>query len=146
MKRTIESFRKSLIFLQAADFRLAESDPYYRSGVTGEFVRTFELAWKSMQAVLDPAEGSKVVRGSPRSIIRAAYAGGLVDQEEAWLEMLGARNHALHVYDAESGGVLLENITARYLPAMTAFLERLDGLQAKLPPIATGKSNGDKCL
>ena len=51
MKR-LDNFNNCLAILADADFRMAETDDIYRTGIIGQFNLTFELAWKALQEVM----------------------------------------------------------------------------------------------
>lgn len=60
-------------------------------GTLHRFEFTFELAWKTMK---DYLEYSGIIEGtgSPREIIKTAFANGIIDDGENWLKMMLARN------------------------------------------------------
>ena len=43
-----DTFTKCLTILANADFKMAESNDIYRTGIIGQFNLTFELAWKAL--------------------------------------------------------------------------------------------------
>ena len=50
--KKLENFTNSLSILAEADFKLAESNDIYRTGIIGQFNLTFELAWKALQEIM----------------------------------------------------------------------------------------------
>ena len=50
--KKIDNFRNCLDILDRADFSKADDDVIYRTGIVGQFNRTFELAWKALQEIL----------------------------------------------------------------------------------------------
>lgn len=75
-------------------------DDIHRAGCIQYFEFTFDLAWKSIQAVgshygLEPVK-------SPRVAFRTAFHQGWILEQEPWLCMLDARNRMSHVYSAEA--------------------------------------------
>ena len=67
--KKLDNFTNCLDVLKGADFKLAENNDIYRTGIIGQFNLTFELSWKALQAVLriHGAEGAET--GSPRAWI-----------------------------------------------------------------------------
>ena len=41
-----------MTILADADFKLAETNDIYRTGIIGQFNLTFELAWKALQEIM----------------------------------------------------------------------------------------------
>lgn len=75
------------------------TDDLQRAGCIQYFEFTFDLAWKSVQAValhygLEPVK-------SPRVAFRTGFSQGWILEQQPWLEMLEARNRMSHVYSAE---------------------------------------------
>lgn len=50
--KKLDNFTNCLGILANADFKLAETDDIYRTGIIGQFNLTFELAWKALQEVM----------------------------------------------------------------------------------------------
>ena len=67
-------------------------------GTLHRFEFTFELAWKTMK---DYLEYSGIIDGigSPREIIKTAFANGIIEDGEDWIKMMLARNSLSHLYD-----------------------------------------------
>ena len=90
--KKLDNFSNCLTILRNADFKLADNNDIYRTGVIGQFNLTFELAWKALQEILrlHGAEGADT--GSPREILQLGYKLGFVNDSAVWLLMLKKRN------------------------------------------------------
>ena len=83
-------------------------------GTLHRFEFTFELAWKTMK---DYLEYSGVIEGigSPREIIKTAFANGIIEDGENWIKMMLARNSLSHLYDEEKSREIYMEIKDVYL-------------------------------
>ena len=80
-----------------------------------KFFIQFELGWKVLKQLLQ-YEGESIARsGSPREIIKAAYACFDFMDEEMWLRMLQKRNDTTHIYNEEAAGQLVQQILESYI-------------------------------
>lgn len=70
---SFDDFTNCLAVLANADFKMAETDDIYRTGIIGQFNLTFELAWKALQEVMRMHSVAEVANGSPREILQLAY-------------------------------------------------------------------------
>lgn len=130
--KKLENFANSLAVLKSADFKMAENDEIYRTGIVGQFNLTFELAWKALQEVLK-LHGVEAARtGSPREILQLGYKFSFINEEAVWLLMLKKRNTATHIYDEEEIDELVILIKDSFIPAFSA-LEKI--LRAKLAEV-----------
>ena len=95
--KKLDNFSNCLTILRNADFKLADNNDIYRTGVIGQFNLTFELAWKALQEILrlHGAEGADT--GSPREILQLGYKLGFVNDSAVWLLMLKKRNTSVHI-------------------------------------------------
>ena len=72
-------------------------------------------------------EGKSVANtGSPREIIKAAYAVYEFIDEAVWLEMLQNRNNMTHIYDGNEARVLVETILKQYIPTFMKLGEEIE--------------------
>ena len=128
--KKLDNFINCLNVLKGADFKLAENNDIYRTGIIGQFNLTFELSWKALQAVLriHGAEGAQT--GSPREILQLGYKFGFIDDSAVWLLMLKKRNTSVHIYDEVDEMIVL--IRDSFIPAFVV-LENV--LKAKLDGI-----------
>lgn len=83
-------------------------------GTLHRFEFTFELAWKTMK---DYLEYSGIIEGigSPREIIKTAFANGIIEDGENWIKMMLARNSLSHLYDEEKSREIYMEIKEIYL-------------------------------
>ena len=56
--KTLDNFSNCLAILKSADFKLADNNEIYRTGIIGQFNLTFELAWKALQETLKLLTGN----------------------------------------------------------------------------------------
>ena len=86
------------------------------SGIIDKFSIQFELGWKVLKELLAYEGSSAAATGSPRGIIKEAYAVYPFFDGELWLDMLKDRNDRAHIYDGNAAGELVERILSCYIP------------------------------
>ena len=86
------------------------------SGIINKFSIQFELGWKVLKELLAYEGSSAAATGSPRGIIKEAYAVYPFFDGELWLDMLKDRNDMAHIYDGNAAGELVERILSCYIP------------------------------
>lgn len=123
--KKLDNFTNCLDVLKGADFKLAENNDIYRTGIIGQFNLTFELSWKALQAVLriHGAEGAET--GSPREILQLGYKLGFVNDSAVWLLMLKKRNTSVHVYDEDEIDEMIALIRDSFIPAFVVLEKTL---------------------
>ena len=95
------------------------------SGVIDKFSVQFELGWKLLKELL-AYEGSKAsVTGSPRGIIKEAYAVYPFFDGDIWLDMLKDRNDMAHIYNGNAANDLVKRILEEYIPQFLKLEEEL---------------------
>lgn len=113
MKR-FEQYQRHLETLKRAYQEDLEND-FIISGVIDKFFIQFELGWKVLKQLLQ-YEGEGVARsGSPREIIKAAYACFDFMDEEMWLCMLQKRKYTTYIYNEEAARQLVQQILESYI-------------------------------
>ena len=127
--KKLDNFSNCLTVLKNADFKMADNNEIYRTGVIGQFNLTFELAWKALQEVLKMHGAAGAETGSPREILQLGYKLGFVNDGAVWLLMLKKRNTSVHIYNEEEIDEMLLLIRDSFIPAFVA-LEKI--LQEKL--------------
>lgn len=94
-----------------------------RDGVIQRFEFTCELAWKSCREHL-LEEGFAGI-DSPKATMRQAYACGLIDDEQGWLNLLQARNLTSHMYSEMQAQEIYKQIETVFVPLFEKLLAAL---------------------
>ena len=101
--KKLENFTNSLSILAEADFKLAESNDIYRTGIIGQFNLTFEL----------------------REILQLGYKIGFINDSEVWLLMLKKRNTSVHIYNEDEIDEMIMLIRDSFIPAFIVLRDML---------------------
>lgn len=107
----------------------AYTEPYGNvelSGMVALFEICFEQAWKTMKACLDKSGYREGKTGSPKLVIRTAYAAEMIPDEALWLRALEDRNHVAHAYNEAIALGIVQNTKARYYDMFRALRETLE--------------------
>ena len=92
-------------------------------GALHRFEFTFELAWKSLKDYLEYM-GLTEKTGSPREIIQQAFKQGIIQDGEAWINMMLSRNMLSHLYDEKVSRDIFNKIKKEYINLFTDLNER----------------------
>ena len=123
--KKLDNFSNCLTILRNADFKLADNNDIYRTGVIGQFNLTFELAWKALQEILRLHGAEGVDIGSPRKILQLGYKLGFVNDSAVWLLMLKKRNTSVHIYNEQEVDEMILLIRDSFIPAFVALEKTL---------------------
>jgi nucleotidyltransferase substrate binding protein (TIGR01987 family) len=97
-KQRFQNYGKALLLLEeAVEANRAADRELIKAGIIQYFEFTHELAWKVMKDFLE-YEGMTGIVGS-RSATREAFNKGLIEEGQAWMDMLETRNITVHAYD-----------------------------------------------
>ena len=121
--KKLDNFINCLAVLANADFKMAETNDIYRTGIIGQFNLSFELAWKALQEIMRMHGIEEASTGSPREILQLAYKIGFISDSEVWLLMLKKRNTSVYNEDEVDEMILL--IRDSFIPAFTVLKDTL---------------------
>ena len=117
MDKMQEKYEKLVQAVQRLDEAIADYDQMgldsIRDGVIQRFEFCAELAWKTMREYLLDQGFSDI--NSPKAVIKQAYAFGMIQDQQAWLDLQNDRNLTSHVYDEETAKVIFERIENQHL-------------------------------
>lgn len=119
--------------------RLAQADALARQrklseledqGLIHAFEFTHELAWNTVKDFLESRGATVKIYGS-KDATREAFAAGLIEHGEIWMQMIKHRNETSHTYNEKIADAIVEAILANYVPEFEAFQRRLSELEPK---------------
>mgnify|MGYP002679821233 CR=1 FL=1 len=123
--KKLDNFTNCLAILSGADFKLAETNDIYRTGIIGQFNLTFELAWKALQEIMRMHSVAGAVTGSPREILQLGYKIGFINDSEVWLLMLKKRTTSVHIYNEDEVDEMIMLIRDSFIPAFIVLKDTL---------------------
>ena len=95
------------------------------SGIIDKFYIQFELGGKVLKELLRYEGANQAATGSPREIIKTAYAYFHFMEEDVWLEMLRDQNDATHIYNEEAAQQLVEKILHQYIGVFVSLEQQI---------------------
>lgn len=101
------------------------TDPIVRDAAIQRFEFTFEALWKAARAYLQEQEGLSAA--SPKSVIRACFEVGILDEQQTRqaLEMCDDRNLTVHTYNEALAQSIYERLKSTSFPVMQSWLEKM---------------------
>ena len=128
-KQRLANYRKALKTLTDA-VELSRQRPLSeleKQGLIQGFEFTHELAWNVLKDYLQE-QGYVRLIGS-KDATRMAFKNELLEDGDAWMDMIKARNLSSHTYNTETAEKLVTDILERFYPAFVAMedtFSRLD--------------------
>jgi len=122
-------FHQANLRLQEGVVQYDRHDDLQRDGLIQRFEFTFELAWKVLRDLF-VSEGL-IGLNSPKSVLREAYAAGLVEDQDLWLLMLDDRNSTTHIYEKEMAVAICDRIIRMHQGELTKLEERINQRSGK---------------
>ena len=121
LDNTFATLGKALKALEVMVYKPMQEDRGNIDACIQRFEFAVELWWKLLKRLL-AARGEEEVY--PKDVLRSAFRGRLIDDEQAWLNMLRDRNLTSHTYDEALADQIYGRIRA-YFPVMQATYARL---------------------
>lgn len=129
-KQRFQNFLKALQTLtEAVD--LAQQRPLSKleqQGLIQGFEFTHELAWNVLKDYLEE-QGFVGIIGS-KNASRQAFKDALIQDGEAWMDMIKARNLTSHTYNLDVAAGIAADILTRFFPAFVAMKNTFLALEA----------------
>lgn len=135
-KQRFNNFLKALQTLTEA-VKLAQQRPLTQLeqlGLIQGFKFTHELAWNVLKDYLD-AQGFVGLIGS-KNATRQAFKDALIQDGEAWMDMIKARNLTSHTYSTAIASDIANDILTRFYPAFSAMANTFAALATQADPDA----------
>ncbi|SHD76664.1 nucleotidyltransferase substrate binding protein [Schnuerera ultunensis] len=106
-KRALSQLRNAVELMEERELSILE-----KQGVIQSFEYTHELAWKTLKDFLEH-RGSIGIYGS-RDATKKAFALGLIEDGEIWMEMIKSRNLTSYTYDERTADEIIDLIKDSY--------------------------------
>ena len=120
---TYDKLVKVFTAMQVMANKTVDADRGYIDATIQRFEFSVELFWKLLKRLLlDLGQETNF----PKAVLREAFATGLIDQDQAWIQMLNDRNQTSHTYDEELADVIYGRIKKIYIPLMQTTLAALE--------------------
>ena len=110
------NFQDALARLNEGIAKHDKDNDLTRDGIIQRFEFTFELAWKTLKSVFE--DEGLIGLNSPKTVLREAFAAGLIRDEELWLTMLDDRNATVHIYKEQLSKDIYDRIQGKYVVAL----------------------------
>lgn len=125
-------FGKALSQLKEA-IVLAQKRPLSKleeQGLIQAFEFTHELAWNTLKDFLEE-RGIQALYGS-KDTTREAFRTGLIENGEAWMDMIRSRNLTSHTYDEATAIAIVSAIRATYFSEFEVLQIKLEKLREEV--------------
>ena len=117
-KQRFQNFDRAFVLLRGAlEHGPGALNPLEKEGVIQRFEYSFELAWKCLKDFLEDG-GFVIAIATPRSVLKEAFAAGILADGKVWIDMLDHRNLMSHTYSAAAFDAAVHAIHTRYLDGM----------------------------
>jgi len=124
-KQRFINYEKALVILR--DFtRVEKLNIREKQGLIKSFEYTYELGWNVMKDFL-LEKGNNEIFGS-KDAIRLAFKMGIIDNGEAWMNMVNDRNRTVHTYDNENATIVVNNILNKHITTLEKFYSKMKAL------------------
>jgi nucleotidyltransferase substrate binding protein (TIGR01987 family) len=100
-----------------------------QQGLIQAFEYTHELAWKVMKDYLRSLGNDTVI--ASRDSTRAAFAAELLQNGEAWMDMILGRNLSSHTYNLDIATALVDKIVRVYADLFVSFEAKMLEIQSR---------------
>ena len=95
-----------------------------KEGMIQRFEYTFELAWKTLQDLLQ-YKGYLDIAG-PNPVLEQSLKDGYITDEKAWRNMKKSRELTSHTYNSDTADDIAQNIADEYYTLLKTLEQRLD--------------------
>jgi nucleotidyltransferase substrate binding protein (TIGR01987 family) len=98
-----------------------------KQGLIQAFEFTHELAWKTLKDFLEN-RGEIGIYGS-KDATRKAFAAGLIEEGESWMEMIQSRNRSSHTYNEAIATGIAQAVITNYFESFEKFKKKFLSLE-----------------
>ena len=105
------------------------NEPYTNvemSGLVALYEICFEQSWKAMKEILEQQGFALERTGSPKIVLKTAFAAGMIGDEELWMQALVARNNVAHSYNKEIALDIINQTKNRFYKMFETLKQEID--------------------
>lgn len=105
------------------------NEPYTNvemSGLVALYEICFEQSWKAMKEILEQQGFAEERTGSPKIVLKTAFAAGMIGDEELWMQALVARNNVAHSYNKEIALDIINQTKNRFYKMFETLKQEID--------------------
>lgn len=119
LKKAFSEFNDAVTISQSRDYTKLE-----KQGLIQSFEYTHELAWQTLKDYFFD-QGNTEITGS-KDATREAFKVGLIENGDAWMDMIRSRNLTSHTYNQQIADNIVNNILQLYHPLIQSLIRTLD--------------------
>lgn len=119
------NYKKALLQLEKF-IKKGKLNELEEQGLIQAFEYTHELAWNVLRDFLRE-KGNFNIMGS-RDATREAFKIGLIQDGDAWMDMIKDRNRTSHTYNQATANMIAKNITRRFFSLFITLRDTLEQL------------------
>lgn len=127
-KQRFSNYKKALQQLSKA-VELSQQRPLSeleQQGLIQAFEYTHELSWNVLRDYFRE-RGNQNIYGS-KDAVREAFNVDLIQDGEAWMDMIKDRNRTSHTYNQDTAQAIANNITTRFFSLFVALQNKMQEL------------------
>ena len=105
------------------------NEPYTNvemSGLVALYEICFAQSWKAMKEILEQQGFAEERTGSPKIVLKTAFAAGMIGDEELWMQALVARNNVAHSYNKEIALDIINQTKNRFYKMFETLKQEID--------------------
>lgn len=128
-KQRLDNYSKALKQMTRFIER-GELNEFEEQGLIKSFEYTYEMAWNTLKDLFED-QGETNLTGS-RDVFRLAFQRGLVENGEAWMDMIKSRALTVHTYNQKIADSIATTIRQAYYPEFVKLEARLKSLSKEV--------------
>lgn len=119
-QQRFQNFDRAFVLLRSAleERAIEQLSDLEQEGLIQRFEYSYELSWKTMKDYLEE-NGVVITPVTPRNVIKEAFAAGVIDDGQVWIDMMLHRNLLAHTYDFSKFKEVLAAVVKSYLAALS---------------------------
>lgn len=122
LKKAFKQLEEAIKLMKTRELSVLE-----KQGLIQSFEYTHELSWKTLKDFLEN-RGNTNIYGS-RDATKESFKLGLIENGEAWMQMIKSRNLTSHTYDENTADEIVESIGNIYYIEFKNLIKKMNNLK-----------------